>query len=194
MNRHPSYTRSPVFSSLRPTNHWMFEARFEQSVTRRQHRVAPPTINWTSHFQLIMRRLAKLHMDQNVNKTRSIWRKNVKQHWNDAVSSNNQCWPQRNLLVTINVRDTEFLTDDTIHLLGPFSWFLTRRFDDVFRHIDRVCLHSGRRTVRPSNRPITACRTFPKRNWELGGSHWSVVQPCIWGRERSNLQCGDRNS
>ena len=71
------YTRSPVFSSLRPTNHWMFEARFERSITRRQHRVAPPKINKTAHFQLIMRRLAKLHVDQNVNKTRSIWRKNV---------------------------------------------------------------------------------------------------------------------
>ena len=72
-----NYTRSPVFSSLRPTNHWMFEARFERSVTRRQHRVAPPKINQTAHFQLIMRRLAKLHVDQNVNKTRSKWRKNV---------------------------------------------------------------------------------------------------------------------
>ena len=105
-------TPSPVFSSLRPTNHWMFEARFERSVTRRQHRVAPPTINRTLHFQLSMRRLAKLHVDQNVNKTRSLWRKNVKQHWNDAVSWGNQCWPQRDLLMTINVRDTEFLTDD----------------------------------------------------------------------------------
>ena len=44
------YTPSPVFSFLRATNHWMFEARFERSVTRRQHRVAPPTINRTSHF------------------------------------------------------------------------------------------------------------------------------------------------
>ena len=45
----------------------MFEAKYVQSTTRRQHRMPPPPINGMLTFDVIMHRLAKLHVDQTAN-------------------------------------------------------------------------------------------------------------------------------